>query len=237
MTNPPTTTTEPSTEARRHGPDPSRTAMIQVLGAVAYGEYKAYEEAKQAEAAATDPDERASWRRVAAQELRHHKGFVGRLEAMGADAERAMRPYRKLLDRYHGQEPGDPVEEAVWSYFGEGIAEDLLVWLQRVSDPQTAAFIDGVMADEEEHEGGATRRIQALVAASPRNRLRAARAVASMLRRLALSATPGPLPLSAFVRVGRTPELLGGITGGFVRRVHALGLSPIGLFAPRPATP
>lgn len=225
MTTTSTTSTSTAATAEREGSGPARTAMIQVLGAVAYGEHKAYEEAKQAEAAATDPAERATWRRVAAQELRHHKGFVGRLEALGADPERAMRPYRKLLDRYHGQEPGDPVEEAVWSYFGEGIAEDLLVWLQRVSDPDTAAFIDGVMADEEEHEGGATRRIQALVAATPANRLRAARAVASMLRRLALSATPGPLPLAAFVRVGQTRQLLGTITGGFARRAYALGLA------------
>ena len=52
------------------------TALIQVLGAVAYGELKAYEGAKVDAAAATDEDVRRHYRKVAAEELRHHKGFV-----------------------------------------------------------------------------------------------------------------------------------------------------------------
>ena len=85
-----------------------RTALIQVLGAVAYGEWKAYEGAKAEAAAATDPALRRRHRTVAAEELRHHKGFVARLEALGADPQRAMRPYREALDRYHGGTRGRP---------------------------------------------------------------------------------------------------------------------------------
>ena len=108
---------------------------------MAYGEWKAYEGAKaRAEEAATD-EERLAYRKVAAEELRHHKGFRGRLEALGADPERAMRPYRRPLDHYHAGEPGSPVEEAVWSYLGEGVADDLLQWLRRVVDAETAAFM------------------------------------------------------------------------------------------------
>ena len=77
------------------------TALIQVLGAVAYGELKAYDGAK-AEAESAETDEARRWhRQVAAEELRHHKGFVKRLEALGAEPERAMAPYRLPLDRYH----------------------------------------------------------------------------------------------------------------------------------------
>ncbi|MGI8793920.1 MAG: ferritin-like fold-containing protein [Acidimicrobiales bacterium] len=49
-------------------------------------------------AAATSETQRKRFRKVAAEELRHHKGFVTRLEALGADPERAMRPYREALD-------------------------------------------------------------------------------------------------------------------------------------------
>ena len=76
-------------------------ALVQVLGAVAYGELKAYEGAKAEAEAAPDEATRKRFRKVAAEELRHHKGFVARLEAMGADPERAMRPYRVAFDRYH----------------------------------------------------------------------------------------------------------------------------------------
>ena len=62
----------------------TNTALIQVLGAIAYGELKAHEGAKAAAAEATTEDERRWHRQVAAEELRHHKGFVKRLEALGA---------------------------------------------------------------------------------------------------------------------------------------------------------
>src|SRR5690606_27845050 len=102
------------------------TALVQVLGAVAYGELKAYEGAKAEATATDDPELRRRHRKVAAEELRHHKGFVSRLHAMGADPERAMAPYRAALDRYHGRRPADPVAEAVYDYLGEGVADDLL---------------------------------------------------------------------------------------------------------------
>src|SRR5579885_3256485 len=100
--------------------------LVQVLGAVAYGELKAYEGAKAEAASAPDAAARRHHRTVAAEELRHHKGFVARLQAMGADPARAMKPYRQVLDRYHGKAVDDPVDEAVFAYLGEGVADDLL---------------------------------------------------------------------------------------------------------------
>ena len=195
-----------------------RVAMIQVLGAIAYGEQKAYEGAKARAAEASDPDERRAWRRVAAQELRHHKGFVARLEAMGADPDRAMRPYRGALDTYHGEGAADPVEDAVWSFLGEGIADDLLLWLRNVADPETAAFVDTVIADEEEHEAAAAAQLTAALA-RPGGRPRAARAVGTMLLRMGASGRRAPAPLLAFLRLGRSHELLGAIASGYARRV------------------
>src|SRR5579883_1850113 len=116
--------------------------MIQVLGAIAYGEQKAHDAAAAEAAAATDEADRRALRKIAAEELRHHKGFVRRLEALGADPDRAMAPYRTSLDKYHGAHKGSDVQEAVWAYLGEGVADDLLSWLRRVADADTAAFID-----------------------------------------------------------------------------------------------
>src|SRR5713101_886400 len=75
-----------------------------------------------------------------------------------------MRPYRISLDRYHAPEPHDEVEQAVWSYRGEGVADDLLQWLRRVADNETATFIDSVIADEENHEAMATAELRRLLA-------------------------------------------------------------------------
>jgi rubrerythrin len=204
------------------------TAMIQVLGAVAYGEHKAYDKALERAAQAGDEDERRMWRTIAAEELRHHKGFVRRLSALGADPERAMRPFRASLDRYHGMPPEtDEVRAAVLDLLGEGIASDLLVWLRRVADPETAAFVDTVLADEAGHEGRAAAAARALMERTPGGYARGAGAARTMLVRMASSGRATGLPFAAFLRLGRAHELLAGIGAGFARRLHLLGIGPL----------
>ena len=209
------------------------TALIQVLGAVAYGELKAYEGAKADAAAATDETERLRFRKVAAEELRHHKGFVARLEALGADPERAMRPYRTALDRYHAEADRSPVEDAVIAYLGEGVADDLLQWLRTVVDDETAAFIDTVIADEEEHEANAAATLRGVLADTPGGRQQAARASRRMVTHMLWSGRgSAALPMAAFVRLGNAPQLLRAIGEGHVRRMRSIGLGPLGLPIP-----
>ena len=205
------------------------TALIQVLGAVAYGEWKAYEGAKAEAASTDDPVLRRRHRTVAAEELRHHKGFVARLEAMGADPERAMRPFRRPLDRYHGRLEPDPVADAVFSYLGEGVADDLLHWLREVVDDETAAFIDGVIEDEVGHEADAAADLRELLDTAPGARARATRAARRMLLHMAWSGRTGAAPLTAFLRLGRPEELVRVLLDGHVRRMRAVGLAPFGL--------
>ncbi len=209
-------------------------ALVQVLGAVAYGELKAYEGAKAEAEAATTEAERRRFRKVAAEELRHHKGFVARLEAMGADPERAMAPYRVPLDRYHGRSTDDPVDEAVSAYLGEGVADDLLQWLRKVVDPETAEFIDTVIEDEVEHEANAAADLREVLATTPGGGRRAGRASRRMLVHMLWSGRTGAAPLAAFVRLGRPHELVGALLAGHARRMGALGLGPFGLPVPAP---
>lgn len=204
-------------------------ALVQVLGAVAYGELKAYEGAKAEAEAAPDEETRLRYRKVAAEELRHHKGFVGRLEAMGADPERAMRPYRVALDRYHAHTTDDPVEDAVFAYLGEGVADDLLTWLRRVADAETAAFIDTVIEDEVEHEAAAASDLRAVLDREPGARTKAARASRRMLAHMLWSGRDRGAPMAAFMRLGRPVELLAALTAGHARRMRAVGLGPLGL--------
>ncbi len=209
-----------------------RTATIRVFGAIAYGEWKAYDNAKREAESTTDEAERKALRQIAAEELRHHKGFLRALERLGADPERAMRPYRKALDTYHGASTGDAVEEAMWSYLGEGIADDLLQWLRLVVDDETKAFIDSVIADEVEHEARAARMLRDLIAVTPHGRLRAGRASRTMLLRMARSGGSGGLPLLAFLQIGRAPELIGGLISGANGRLRKVGLGPLGVPLP-----
>lgn len=197
-------------------------ALVQVLGAVAYGELKAYELAKAEAERASSPEARRRHRIVAAEELRHHKGFVARLEAMGADPERAMRPFRAPLDRYHAYRPTDPVEAAVFSYLGEGVADDLLSWLREVADPETAAFIDTVIEDEVTHEAAAAADLRSVFESEPRARSRAWKAAGRMGAQMVWSGRTGALPLSAFLRIGRADVLIGALISGQHRRLRAV---------------
>ena len=204
------------------------TAMIQVLGAVAYGERKAHDKATRRAAQVGDAGEQRTWRTIAAEELRHHRGFVRRLRAMGADPERAMAPFRPSLDRFHAERPdGDEIRTAVADLLGEGIATDLLVWLGKVADPETAAFIDTVLVDEAGHEARAAAELRSLIASVPDGPRRAASGARRMLLRMAASGGHNGFPLTAFLRVGRAHELVAGMAAGWARRLHLLGIGPL----------
>ena len=206
-----------------------RTALIQVLGGVCYGEWKAYEGANaRAEATATE-DERRRWRKQAAEELRHYKGFRRRLEALGADPERAMAPYRRPLDTFHAGQPSDTLDSAMWDYMGEGVADDLLGWLVRVADPETASFIRSAQEDEVEHEANAAAGLRDLLETHPGGHRQANLAAARMVRHMLSSGGLRLSPFVAFLRLGRPGDLLGALVGGQVRRLRAIGLRPLGL--------
>lgn len=208
-------------------------AMTQVLGAIAYGEWKAHTGAAAEAEAASDPKERKELRTIAAEELRHHKGFVRLLEGLGADPERAMRPYEGMLDRYHGRHASDELEELVHHYLGEGIADDLLTWLRTVVDGEAAEFVDSVIEDEVGHEARATELLKARMAETPGGRSKAGAAARSMLTNMALAGGAGATPLTAFLRLGNAPDLVRAIVGGYNRRLRALGLGPLGVPLPR----
>jgi DNA-binding ferritin-like protein (Dps family) len=208
--------------------------LVQVLGAVAYGELKAYEKAKELSEAAPDEGTRLRFRKVAAEELRHYKGFTRRLEDLGADPDRAMRPYRVPLDRYHSHDTTDTVASAVYDYLGEGIADDLLQWLRKVVDADTASFIETVLEDEVEHEAAAAASIKSLLHDAPDGKRRAAQAAQRMALHMLWSGRDRAAPFMAFLRLGRPADLLAAIVSGHARRMKAIGLGPLGLPVPAP---
>ena len=147
---------------------------------------------------------------------------MSRLKAMGADPERAMRPFRAPLDRYHAYRPADPVEAAMFAYLGEGVADDLLSWLRRVVDPDTAAFIDTVIEDEVGHEAAAAADLRAVLSSERGARPRAVVAAGRMVAQMLWSGRTGAIPLSAFLRLGRADALLSALLSGQRRRILAV---------------
>ena len=149
--------------------------------------------------------------------------------ALGDLYKRAMDPYRGPLNTFHAGQPSDTLDSAIWDYMGEGVADDLLGWLVRVADPETASFIRSVQEDEVEHEANAAAGLRDLLETHPGGHRQANLAAARMVRHMLSSGGLRLSPFVAFLRLGRPGDLLGALVGGQVRRLRAIGLRPLGL--------
>jgi 1,2-phenylacetyl-CoA epoxidase catalytic subunit len=102
-----------------------REAVVDLLGALAYGELTAFERlADDASFAPTIPD-KAALAAMAVAEYHHFALLSDRLTQLGASPEAAMQPFVEALEGFHERTaPGDWLEGLVKAYVGDGIAED-----------------------------------------------------------------------------------------------------------------
>jgi len=106
--------------------DPTyRTAVVDLLGALAYGSLTAFSRlAADAEMAPNSPA-KAALARVAVAEFLHYESLAGRLTEMGADPDVAMDPFIAPIDDFHDRtKPTGWLEGLVKAYVGDGIATD-----------------------------------------------------------------------------------------------------------------
>ena len=82
--------------------DPTyRAAVVDLLGALAYGELTAFSRlAADAEMAPSQPA-KAALARVAVAEFHHYEALTSRLTEMGADPDAAMEPFIAPIDGFH----------------------------------------------------------------------------------------------------------------------------------------
>ena len=100
-------------------------AVVDLLGALAYGELTAFERlAEDAQLAPTLAD-KAALAGMAAAEFGHFERLPDRLAELGADPAEAMEPFVAALDAFHEQHPPEHwLEGLVKAYVGDGIAAD-----------------------------------------------------------------------------------------------------------------
>ncbi|MFC5998073.1 ferritin-like fold-containing protein [Quadrisphaera sp. GCM10027208] len=134
---------EPDTER----PDYT-TAVVDLLGALAYGEITAFTRmAEDAELAPTLLD-KVKLGRMAVTEFGHFELLVDRLEQLGADPEAAMTPFAAAVDAFHERTaPSTWLEGLVKAYVGDGIATDFYREVSRYVDEETRALVETVLQD------------------------------------------------------------------------------------------
>ncbi|HSJ19940.1 MAG TPA: ferritin-like fold-containing protein [Nocardioidaceae bacterium] len=135
-----TTESEPASGATPEVPlafeDPTYlAAVVDLLGAIAYGEMSAFERLAEDAKMAPGLEDKAEMAAMAARELNHFIGLRDRLAELGADPYAAMQPFQAPIDAFHVHTaPRDWHEGLVKVYVGDGLAADFY--------REVAAFVD-----------------------------------------------------------------------------------------------
>jgi hypothetical protein len=143
-------------------------AVIDLLGAIAYGEMSAFERlAEDAKMAPGLPD-KVELARMASTEFAHFEGLRLRLSALGADAFEAMAPFVAPFESFHRRTaPSDWLEGLVKAYVGDGLAADFYREIAAFLDADTRTIIVDSLADAGQSVF-VVDRVRAAIAADPR---------------------------------------------------------------------
>ncbi|EPH40535.1 hypothetical protein STRAU_6394 [Streptomyces aurantiacus JA 4570] len=145
-----------------------RAAVVDLLGALAYGELAAFERlAEDAKLAPTLAD-KAELAKMASAEFHHFEQLRDRLAAVGQEPTAAMEPFVEALDGFHKQTaPSDWLEGLVKAYVGDSIASDFYREVAARLDVDTRRLVLGVL-DDTGHASFAVEKVRAAIDADPR---------------------------------------------------------------------
>jgi len=145
-----------------------RLAVVDLLGALAYGELTAFERLADDAAFAPTVGDKAALAAMAVAEYNHFALLRTRLEDMGVSPEEAMDPFMPALEAFHERTaPSDWLEGLVKAYVGDGIATDFYREVSAYLDDSTRTLVLQVLEDTG-HSRFAVDRVRAAIEAEPR---------------------------------------------------------------------
>jgi hypothetical protein len=146
---------------------PSSDAVVDLLGALAYGELSAFDHLADDAGLAPTLAGRAQMSAMAAVEFGHYQCLADRLVELGTAPEIAMAPFVAALETYHSlTKPSTWLESVVKAYVGDGMAADFYREVAAFVDDGTAELIRDVLTDAGRAEF-AVREVEAAVAEQP----------------------------------------------------------------------
>lgn len=145
-----------------------RAAVVDLLGALAYGELAAFERLAEDAKLAPDLTDKAELAAMAAAEFHHFERLRQRLADIDEDPSAAMAPFAGALNEFHRQTaPSDWLEGLVKAYVGDSIASDFYREVAARLDADTRALVLGVL-DDTGHASFAVERVRSAIEADPR---------------------------------------------------------------------
>lgn len=125
-----------------------RAAVVDLLGAIAYGEMSAFERLASDARMAPGLADKAALAKMAAVEFFHFERLRDYLELMGADAVSAMQPFSDAFDAFHTRTASsDWLEGMVTAYVGDGLAADFYGEIAAFLDPDTRTVVTESLRD------------------------------------------------------------------------------------------
>jgi rubrerythrin len=210
------------------------SAVVDLLGALAYAELTAFDRLAEDARMAPTLAGRAALARMAAAEIGHHGRLTERLSELGADPSEAMAPFVPALDAFHeSTRPSTWLEGLVKAYVGDGLASDFYREIAAFLPHPDRALVMEVLADTG-HADFAVREVRAAIKADRKvpgrlslwgrrlvgEAMSQSQAVIAEHDRLADLIIAGTGDLSGVARLTER------ITEAHTRRMKALGLNP-----------
>ena len=146
--------TESAATAGEHPGSPAiadegyRSAVVDLLGALAYGELSAFERLAEDSAMAPSLADKADVAAMASAEYGHFERLRERLVELGADPYAAMQPFQRPIDAFHEHtRPADWLEGLVKADVGDGLAADFYREVAAYVDAGTRALVLEALED------------------------------------------------------------------------------------------
>jgi len=145
-----------------------RLAVIDLLGAVAYGELSAFERLVDDAKLAPTIRDKVEMSGMASLEFGHVARLHDRIRELGGDPFEAMAPFEAAIDLFHVHTaPADWYEGLIKAYVGDGLAADFYREIAAYLDAATRDLIIASLEDSGQADF-AVRRIRQAIADDPR---------------------------------------------------------------------
>jgi hypothetical protein len=145
-----------------------RHAVVDLLGAVAYGELSAFERLAEDAQMAPTLEDKAALAAMASAEFAHFACLRDRLSDLGVDPVVSMAPFQASIDAFHTHtRPSDWLEGLVKAYVGDGLAADFYREIAAFLDADTRALVLETLEDTG-HSAFAVDRVRKAIEKDPK---------------------------------------------------------------------
>lgn len=149
--------------------DPAyREAVVDLLGAIAYGEISAFERLAEDARLAPTLEDKVAIASMASAEFLKVARIHERITELGADPFQAMAPFRTAIDTFHEYTaPADWFEGLIKAYVGDGLANDFYREIAAYLDAGTRDLVVSTLEDTG-HSAFVIERVRAAIVADHR---------------------------------------------------------------------